>query len=119
MKKVQQGDNPFTPGGYGEVPTCDGCGSSIKADQHEDDCTWLPLGYWADEGGRWGIHPAPHKPDPSNRIEVGTVESGGYHAARKHWEEALFTYMGYRKFTPDSFDCDNRRMSFLSSATGR
>ncbi len=111
--KVRQGDNPFTPGGYGEVPTCNVCSASIKADQHEDGCTWLPVGYWADESGRWGIHPDPHNPDSMTRIEVGTVGSGGFHAARKHWEEALFTYRGYRNFTPDTFGCDKRRMSFL------
>lgn len=112
MRKVKQGDNPFTPGGYGEVPTCDVCGSSIKV-PHEAGCTWLPLGYWADDHGRWGAHPDPHNPDPMARVQIGHTDDG-YASARTHWEEALFAYKGYRKFTPDSFDCDNRRLSFLN-----
>lgn len=112
MRKVRQGDNPYTPGGYGEVETCNVCGESIKV-PHEAGCTWLPLGYWADADGRWGIHPDPHKPKPENRVLIGQTDDG-YESARHHWEEAMFTYKGYRKFTADTFDCDNRRMSFLS-----
>jgi hypothetical protein len=47
-----------------------------------------------------------------NRVMVGQSDDG-YESARHHWEEALFTYKGYRMFTADTFDCDNRRMSFL------
>ena len=87
------------------------CGEPIKV-PHTPGCTWLPLGYWADADGRWGICAYPESPNVEEQVVVG--QAGGHAFARLHWEEALFAYRGQREYVPDTFDCDARRMSFMS-----